>query len=74
MGSGFERRVSRQPDRDLYVDEVIHKAFVETSEEGTEASALTAVRGGLVRTCARKFSPRPIYFIVKHPFLFLILY
>ena len=71
---GAMSRDARQPDRNLYVDEVIHKAFVETSEEGTEAAAATVVRGGLVRTCARKFSPRPIYFTVDHPFLFLILY
>ena len=65
---------ARQPDRNLYVDEVIHKAFVETSEEGTEAAAATAVRGGLVGKSKKMLLPQPIHFTVDHPFLFLILY
>ena len=55
----------------LYVDEVVHKAFVETSEEGTEAAAATGIR-----TCKYSFSfdPKPLRFTVDHPFVFMILH
>jgi serpin B len=50
--------------RDLWVDAVLHEAEVEVNEEGTEASAATAV-------VMRKGSRVPS-FIADHPFLFLI--
>lgn len=53
-------------NKDLFVSEALHKAFVEVNEEGTEAAAAT----GLVM-CARSFRP-PTCFTVDHPFLFLI--
>ena len=37
----------------------IHKAFVETSEEGTKVAAATGIR--IARWCARRY-PEPIYF------------
>lgn len=51
----------------LYVGLVLHKAFVEVNEEGTEAAAATAVT---MKTFAR-FDPPP-EFRADHPFLFLI--
>ncbi|XP_072461128.1 serpin B6-like [Notamacropus eugenii] len=51
---------------DLYLSKVIHKAFVEVNEEGTEAACATAAV--MMKRCAR-ITPR---FVVDHPFLFLI--
>ncbi|XP_031557330.1 leukocyte elastase inhibitor-like [Actinia tenebrosa] len=53
-------------DGQLYVSEVVHKAFVDVNEEGTEAAAATAVRVALM--C---MPMNPIFF-ANHPFLFLI--
>ncbi|MFH2019298.1 MAG: serpin family protein, partial [bacterium] len=52
--------------KDLFISAVIHKAFVEVNEEGTEAAAATAVGIGL--TSARQI---PV-FRADHPFIFLI--
>jgi serpin B len=53
--------------RDLFIDKVIHEAEIEVSEEGSEASAATAV------TMERTGIPSvPIEFHADHPFLFLI--
>ncbi|XP_072461124.1 serpin B6-like isoform X2 [Notamacropus eugenii] len=51
---------------DLCLSKVIHKAFVEINEEGTEATCGTAAV--MMNRCAR-ITPR---FMVDHPFLFLI--
>jgi serpin B len=54
--------------RDLYIMDVVHKAFVSVDEAGTEAAAATAVvvaRMGLAQEA-------PIEMTVDHPFVFLI--
>ena len=53
--------------KDLYISSVIHKAFVDVNEEGTEAAAATAVTMGLLSMPA----PPPV-FRADHPFIFLI--
>lgn len=53
--------------RELSISAVIHKAFVEVNEEGTEAAAATAV------VMMKLSAPtRPIEFRADRPFLFLI--
>ena len=53
--------------RDLWISDVVHQAFVDVNEEGTEAAAATAV----VVTRSASVSHTPV-FRVDHPFLFLI--
>ncbi len=55
--------------RELFIGAVIHKAFVEVNEEGTEAAAATAVV--MMATSMREPEPVPV-FRADHPFLFLI--
>ncbi|XP_049854740.1 leukocyte elastase inhibitor-like [Schistocerca gregaria] len=56
----------------LKVDKVLHKAFVEVNEKGTEAAAATAVLVA-VPASLQIGGPQPIIFKADHPFLFLIL-
>lgn len=50
----------------LFLSKVVHKAFVEVNEEGTEAAAATAAI--MMMRCMR-FTPR---FCADRPFLFFI--
>ena len=62
--------LSEAPEaRTLALSAVVHKAFVEVNEEGTEAAAATAVTA--VATAARLEPPIPT-FRADRPFLFLI--
>ena len=54
--------------KNLFISKVIHKAFVDVNEEGTEAAAATAV---LMQLGVAGIS-RPLMFRANHPFVFLI--
>jgi serpin B len=53
--------------KDLFISAVIHKAYVDVNEEGTEAAAATAVTMQVTSVM-----PRPPVFRADHPFFFLI--
>lgn len=58
-------------DNDLAISDVIHKAFIEIDEEGTEAAAATAVV--MMQTSSAEYRPpTPLYFTADRPFLFCI--
>lgn len=56
--------------KDLYISAVVHKAFVEVNEEGTEAAAATGVVMGR-KSLAVGEPPIPV-FRADHPFLYMI--
>jgi len=53
--------------RNLFIQNVIHQAFVEVNEEGTEAAAATAVVMELTSV-----GPKTPIFRADHPFIFII--
>lgn len=55
---------------EVWIDQIVHKAFVEVNESGTEAAAATAV--AMVRMTAVLDEPPPRNFHADHPFLFAI--
>lgn len=60
---------SRLCNGEVYINEVIHKSFIEVNEKGTEAAAATSVEMRL--TSAMK-EPEPFKMIVDRPFFFAI--
>jgi serpin B len=52
--------------RDLYVQKVVHEAFIEVDERGTEAAAASAVVTGILMAAL------PPQFVADRPFLFLV--
>jgi serpin B len=57
-------------DEQLKISEVIHQAFVDVQEEGTEAAAATAI---VMVECVEYVEPDPVRdFKADHPFMFFI--
>src|ERR1051325_5055646 len=59
-----------QGDLNLYIWEVVHKAFIAVDEKRTEAAAATAVI--IKATKSGRREPPPAVFHADHPFIFLI--
>src|ERR1039458_9561852 len=57
------------PKRGLAISEFVHKAFVDVSEEGTEAAAATGIT---MRATAMRMPEQAVVFRADHPFIFLI--
>ncbi len=57
---------SKEP---LWIADVIHKAYIDVNEGGTEAAAATAV---VVTTESKHVEPPTPEFRADHPFVFLI--
>jgi serpin B len=53
--------------RDLFIQAILHKAFVDVDEAGTEAAAATAVMVG-----ATSMRAEPVSVTIDHPFLFVL--
>ncbi len=53
----------------LFIGAVVHQAYIDVDEQGTEAAAATAVT---MRPMALRRGPEPVRMIVDRPFLFAI--
>jgi serpin B len=69
--SGINGLVPPDPDA-LYVSAVLHQAFVEADESGTEAAAATAALLGPTAALHPALPPPVPVFRADHPFLFAI--
>jgi serpin B len=61
--------IAKVPGAPLYIGLVIHKAFVDVNEEGTEAAASTAVE---IRAGSAMRQAEPFPFVADHPFIYII--
>ena len=67
--TGMEEKVSREDS--LFISQVVHKAFVDVHEEGTEAAAATAVIMARPTSIPLK-PPPPVLVKADHPFMFVV--
>jgi serpin B len=61
-----------EAERALYIGDVVHKAFVDVHEEGTEAAAATAIEMVEESLVVKETPEVPIIMKLDRPFLFLI--
>ncbi|MFI5010730.1 MAG: serpin family protein [Hyphomicrobiales bacterium] len=59
-----------RPGENIYIGDVVHKATIEITEEGTVATAATSAR--MSNLVGSLVLPKPAPFAVDHPFLFYI--
>jgi serpin B len=67
--TGMASRGVTQHDGNLYISAVIHKAYVDVNEEGSEAVATTGIA---TPQPTAALPPPHIVFRADHPFVFLI--
>jgi len=60
----------KDPDRNLYVTDALHKADIEFSEDGIKAAAATVVVMGGLASGPRP--PQPLIIYINRPFMFII--
>lgn len=69
-GADFTGMTDSTDPRDwIYISDVLHKAFVEVNEKGTEAAAATALVSRITKSVSVPFIP---IFKADRPFMFLI--
>lgn len=69
VDADFTRMIRREGDRNLYIDEVLHKSFLRMDEEGTEAAAVTAVKMKLTSVA---MPVEPFHLIFDRPYFLMI--
>jgi serpin B len=60
-------QICRMTGGRIYIDEVLHKTYIEVNEEGTEAAAVTSIGMGITSV-----GPDEFIMTVDHPFVFCI--
>jgi len=63
----FSGMAHLSPDERMFIEKVIHQAYVKVDEKGTEATAATAISMGFSNSAGPSTS-----FIADHPFTFII--
>lgn len=71
-GTADFSKMSAPGQTPLHISAIIHKAFVDVSEKGTEAAAATAVIMNSRESVSKEPQARVLSFIADHPFLYFI--